>query len=277
MNGCKNMTDEEMIVMYRTGNQDVLDNIINNFSKTLNNLCFRYRKYAEKYNLEVADLIQEGWIAFLSSIDKYEIRDLQEESSSFKTFAYNACEYAIQNAIKKAKPYGYKTTKDKLYINSLYQQAYGTDKEDDNIFEDICASDTFMSADDVIEKEYCEYQHSVLEDAISNLPDRQADIIQSKYWDGLTQKQIAEHQSCSESCIGEYERKALSRLRKMKRIQMLHDELYGYDSNFAYKMSLKKALDNHTSTTEYLALKRLDFEENQKVVCGELKKIYKTL
>ena len=239
------MTDEEMIVEYRTGNQDVLDDIIKSFHKTLTNLCFRYRKYAEKYNLEASDLMQEGWIAFLASIDRYEIRESQEESSSFRTFAYKACEYAIQNAIKKAKPYGYKTTKDKIYINSLYP------------------SDTFASADDVVEKAFYEYQHSVLDDAISNLPKRQAEIIQSKYWHGFTQKQISEQQSCSESCIGEYERKALSKLRKMKKIQLLHDEVFGYDSHFAYEMPLKYALDNHTSSTERLALKRLEYEEEE--------------
>ena len=269
------MTDEEMIVQYRTGNQDVLNDIIKSFQKTLSNLCFRYRKYAEKYNLESSDLMQEGWIAFLASIDKYEIRESQEESSSFKTFAYNACEYAIQNAIKKSKPYGYKTTKDKLYINSLYQNAYGTEEDDDDsTLEDICSSDMFASADDVVEKVFCEYQHSVLDDAISNLPEKQAEIIQSKYWHGLTQKQISEQQACSESCIGEYERKALSKLRKMKKIQLLHDEVFGYDSCHAYNMSLLRALNNQTSTTEYLALKRLEYEEEQNKTNSQLKEIY---
>lgn len=268
------MTDEEMIVQYRTGNQDVLNDIIKSFQKTLSNLCFRYRKYAEKYNLESSDLMQEGWIAFLASIDRYEIKESQEESSSFKTFAYNACEYAIQNAIKKAKPYGYKTTKDKLYINSLYQQVYGTEEDDDSTFEDICSSNTFVSSDDVVEKEYCEYQHSVLEDAISNLPEKQAEIIQSRYWDGLTQKQIAEQKSCTESCIGEYEKKALSKLRKMKKIQLLHDEVFGYDSCHAYNMSLLRALNNQTSTTEYLALKRLEYEEEQNKTNSQLKETY---
>ena len=272
------MTDEEMIVEYRTGNQDVLDDIIKSFHKTLTNLCFRYRKYAEKYNLEASDLMQEGWIAFLASIDRYEIRETQEESSSFRTFAYKACEYAIQNAIKKAKPYGYKTTKDKIYINSLYQQAYGTEEDDeDSTFEDICPSDTFASADDVVEKAFYEYQHSVLDDAISNLPKRQAEIIQSKYWHGFTQKQISEQQSCSESCIGEYERKALSKLRKMKKIQLLHDEVFGYDSHFAYEMPLKYALDNHTSSTERLALKRLEYEEEHKQTMNVLDDLFNEL
>ena len=60
-------------------------------------------------------------------------------------------------------------------------------------------------------------------------------------------------------------------------MQELHDEIYGCDSQYAYKMSLKTALDHHTSTTEHLAMKRLEYEEEHKQTMNDLNNLFNEL
>ena len=101
----------------------------------------------------------------------------------------------------------------------------------------------------------------VVNDAVDQLPQNQAFVIRARYLKDSTQTQIASDLNVSFQRISQIENKALDRLQKMKRLQELHDEIYGYDSHYAYGMSVKCAVDNHTSATEKLALKRIEHEE----------------
>ena len=79
------------------------------------------------------------------------------------------------------------------------------------------------------------------------------------------------------SRVGQLERDALRKLKKMDRLKKLHDEVYGYDSHLAYGISVKCCLDNHTSSTEMLALKRVEYEEKQKRLANDLDDIFAEL
>lgn len=153
---------------------------------------------------------------------------------------------------------------------SIYSTAPGTE---DAALEDIIADPSNME-EDVEEKMFQEHERQVLDDAISELKESEQVVIRSRYWENQTQIQIAEEMNVTNSRIGQLERDALRKLKKMDRLQRLHDEVYGYDSSLAYGISRKYCLDNHTSSTEMLVIKRLEYEEEQKAVAKDIDDIF---
>lgn len=156
---------------------------------------------------------------------------------------------------------------------SIYSTAPGTE---DAALEDIIADPSNME-EDVEEKMFQEHERQVLDDAISELKESEQVVIRSRYWGNQTQIQIAEEMNVTNSRIGQLERDALRKLKKMDRLQRLHDEVYGYDSSLAYGISRKYCLDNHTSSTEMLVIKRLEYEEEQKAVAKDIDDVFAEL
>lgn len=156
---------------------------------------------------------------------------------------------------------------------SIYSTAPGTE---DAALEDIIADPSNME-EDVEEKMFQEHERQVLDDAISELKESEQVVIRSRYWENQTQIQIAEEMNVTNSRIGQLERDALRKLKKMDRLQRLHDEVYGYDSSLAYGISRKYCLDNHTSSTEMLVIKRLEYEEEQKAVAKDIDDVFAEL
>lgn len=143
---------------------------------------------------------------------------------------------------------------------SIHKPVAGTE---DAALEDILADDADIAAE-VEDQVFQDEIKKVVNDAVDQLPQNQAFVIRARYLEDSTQTQIASDLNVSFQRISQIENKALDRLRNMQHLQELHDEIYGYDSHYAYGMSVKCAVDNHTSSTEKLALKRIECEEEHK-------------
>ena len=156
---------------------------------------------------------------------------------------------------------------------SIHSTAPGTE---DAALEDIIADPSNME-EDVEEKMFQEHERQVLDDAIKTLPEREAEIICERYFENMTLADIANERKLSRERVRQIENKALGRLRKLDELKTLHDEIYGYDSHLAYGISVKCCLDNHTSSTEMLVLKRLEYEEEQKAVAKNIDKLFAEL
>lgn len=140
---------------------------------------------------------------------------------------------------------------------SIHKPVAGTE---DAALEDILADDADIAAE-VEDQVFQDEIKKVVNDAVDQLPSKHSQVIHARYLEDATQIQVAEDMNISNQRVSQIENKALDRLQKMKRLQELHDEIYGYDSHYAYGMSVKCAVDNHTSATEKLALKRIEHEE----------------
>lgn len=156
---------------------------------------------------------------------------------------------------------------------SIHSVAPGAE---DAALEDIIADPSNME-EDVEEKMFQEYERQVLDDAIKNLPEREAEIVQDRYFKNKTLAVIADEKRLSKERVRQLQNKALGRLRKSDKLQELYNEIYGYDSSVAYKMSRKYCLDRRTSTTETLALKRVMLEEQQKSLAKDIGDIFAEL
>lgn len=156
---------------------------------------------------------------------------------------------------------------------SIHKPVAGTE---DAALEDILADDADI-ATEVEDQVFQDEIKKVVNDAVDQLPQNQAFVIRARYLEDSTQTQIASDLNVSFQRISQIEKKAFNKLKDMERLQELHDELYGYDSQYAYTMSLKTALDHNTSSTEHLALKRLEYEEKHKKKHEELDEVFAEL
>lgn len=156
---------------------------------------------------------------------------------------------------------------------SIHKPVAGTE---DAVLEDILADDADIAAE-VEDQVFQDEIKKVVNDAVDQLPSKHSQVIHARYLEDATQIQVAEDMNISNQRVSQIEKEALFKLGKMQRLQELHDELYGYDSQYAYTMSLKTALDHNTSSTEHLALKRLEYEEKHKKKHEELDEVFAEL
>lgn len=143
---------------------------------------------------------------------------------------------------------------------SIHKPVAGTE---DAALEDILADDADIAAE-VEDQVFQDEIKKVVNDAVDQLPQKQSYVIRARYLEDATQIQVAEDMNISNQRVSQIEKEGLQKLRNMQHLQELHDEIYGYDSHYAYGMSVKCAVDNHTSSTEKLALKRIECEEEHK-------------
>lgn len=114
-------------------------------------------------------------------------------------------------------------------------------------------------------------------DAVDQLPPKHSQVIHARYLEDESQVRVASEMNISYQRVSQIEKEALKKLKDMQHLQELHDEIYGYDSHFAYSMTVKCAVDNHTSSTEMLAMKRLEYEEEHKQTMNDLNNLFNEL
>lgn len=152
---------------------------------------------------------------------------------------------------------------------SIHKPVAGTE---DAALEDILADDVDI-ASDVEERVFQDEIRQVVNEAVDQLPQKQSYVIRARYLNDETQVQVASEMNLSSQRVSQIEKYAFNRLKEVKRLQELHDEVYGYDSHLAYGITVKKAVDNHTSSTEMLALKRIECEEQCEYQHKNLKRL----
>ena len=147
---------------------------------------------------------------------------------------------------------------------------------DELTLEESLADDYDMETS-IEEKLFQEHEREVFDNAIHTLKSNEQTVIYSRYWDEQSQKQVANNMEISPSRVGAIEREALKKLRRNDSLQNLIEEKYGCDSHKAYHMSVQGCLDNHTSTTEQIAIKRIMLKEKQLKIQSELDEFFEQL
>ena len=156
---------------------------------------------------------------------------------------------------------------------SIHKPVAGTE---DAALEDILADETDI-AEDVEDQVFQEEIKKAVHDAVDQLPPKHSQVIHARYLEDESQVQVASEMNISYQRVSQIEKEALKKLKDMQQLQELHDEIHGYDSHFAYSMTVKCAVDNHTSSTEMLAMKRLEYEEEHKQTMNDLNNLFNEL
>lgn len=275
------MSDEQLLLSYRAGNQDALQELMKKFERTMTNLSKRYSVYATKYGLDVSDLQQEGWIAFIEAVNTYEIRQDNLESCLFRTYAYTAAEFAIKATIRNSKPMGYKSTKEQPILFSMNQPTSSDDEE--NEFAELIP-DPLSNAeiDNFIQSEYIRQLRKdllVVLDQVFGEPI----FIQDKFiinrnllflckfninpkcilalhyglfGEPMTFKEIADEIGCSENAVSEYEKTALWKIRNSKvGVELMKNYAYEQYENIVQKK--KESSNPYTQVSNMETVKEL--------------------
>ena len=171
-----NLSDEELVCLYRRGDENALEVLINRYRRFV-------RSRVTKYFLVGADnedIFQEGMIGFYKAVKDFD----ENNTASFKTFASLCITRQIITAIKTA------TRQKNIPLNSyvsLYKQAYGV--TDDKTLMDTVSGDVISDPEKiVIDRENYDGFEYKINKALSKLELK----VLALYLEGRTYQEISE-------------------------------------------------------------------------------------
>lgn len=183
---------------------------------------------ADSAGLSFDDLVQEGYFA----VD-YAAKHYSAEQSSFTTYL----NYALRSQIGKATCGEHKrsvTTEDGRRVavsaNPLndctsLDLPVGEEGADSTLIDfqtDPVASQAFQAAEDEI---YTEELHNALEEALSQLAAKQADVVRRHYFGGKAISEIAREDGTTRNAAQNREQAAFAALRRNLKLQRWRDEI----------------------------------------------------
>ncbi|KXG42660.1 sigma-70 family RNA polymerase sigma factor [Tepidibacillus decaturensis] len=122
-------------------------------------------------------------------------------------------------------------------------------------------SDNYDLEKDVTERLTQNQLSSDVWKAVDELDELKRDIIIQKYKNNCTLTEIALNKQISATRVEQIEKKALHLLSKKQWLQYLAIERFGYDSRISYKYGVQKFKDRRTSSTEFIAMKNIQIQE----------------
>ncbi|MDO4945895.1 MAG: sigma-70 family RNA polymerase sigma factor [Ruminococcus sp.] len=217
------MTNEQLAEFIQQGGADDLKPVL---WERVKHLMFKicgqyYGRYSERFaacGVEMSDLRQEMYPAFLKAIESFKPAENLAFTSYLNFHIVNACRYllGIRTGKVNAKPLDNCTSLDiPLNIED------GSEITLAGLIEDETALQAYENALDGIEDEQT---RKVLTAALERLDKPLRDVITLYYFEGLTQDTIAERAGVSRECISQRIHKALRKLRAMPDVCMLRAE-----------------------------------------------------
>lgn len=97
-------------------------------------------------------------------------------------------------------------------VESIYKPVYGTDGSEISLIEKVANDNTNIKSDDSEKNELID--HIYLSELLAKLTDNEQEIIRLRYFDELTQSDIAKRYNTSQVQISRMEKKILMKLRK---------------------------------------------------------------
>lgn len=212
------MTNEQLAEEIQRGNKDLLPLLWENTRKILYKLCGKYwRFYSETLTLHghsFDDLRQESYSALIFAVRQFK----SEREYKFTTYLNYALKHVIRSLLRnKADVLNLPGTQ------SLEQKLIEGDDESAVLVGDTIADERAAEAFEKIER-LDEYK--VLYEAVDSLPDDQREIIQERYFKGLTYRRISELHGVAVSRVQQLHSLAIERLRKGKEGEKLR-KVYG--------------------------------------------------
>lgn len=184
---------------------------------------------ADSAGMSFEDLVQEGYFA----VD-YSAKHYSAEQGSFITYLSYALLKQIRTATCGEHTRGV-TTEDGRRVavsanplNECSSLDAPLDADDEGsstrveIIEDPAASQAFQSAEDEI---YNEELHDALEEALSKLADREADVLRRRYYEDKSLRRVGEEIGVHAERVRQIEAGAFRKLRKSPQLTRWRDEV----------------------------------------------------
>ncbi|KAF5071984.1 RNA polymerase sigma factor RpoD [anaerobic digester metagenome] len=234
------MSNEELVVIIKNGDASAIPRLWEQVEKLIYFLCnklhLRYNEPLARAGIEVDDLTQEGYFAFLDAVQGY------EESKGYKFAAY--LNYPLLNRMR-------------TLIGGKTQTALNTaDSLERTIGEDLSLADmvadpsnSFLSLED---KLYWEQVRQDLDRSIATLDEMQQDVVRGKYYANMSTKDLSQKHNRTYEYMRSVEAAAFRKLRHDKNIKQYRGDII---QRHAYHSSFSRWRNTGYSSTEYTAMK----------------------
>lgn len=194
--------EEELVRKSNMGDLNARNKLIEH---NLRLVVFLAKKYdTTMYDLE--DLVSIGTIGLIKGIKTYKL----DKNIKLATYASRCIDNEILMFLRKNK----RRTKEVSFEDSINFDSEGNE---------LKIEDVFGTEEDIVHKSIeCQEDKTTLEEEIKNLDDRDREIIEFRYGLGghkeLTQKELADKLSISQSYISRIEKKVIKKLKNLMKI-----------------------------------------------------------
>lgn len=196
------MEEEEALELARFGDEIAKNKLIEH---NLRLVVFLAKKY-ENTGIDLEDLVSIGTIGLIKGINTYKMG----KNIKLATYASRCIDNEILMFLRKNK----RRTKEVSFEDSINFDSEGNE---------LKIEDVFGTEEDIVHKSIeCQEDKTTLEEEIKNLDDRDREIIEFRYGLGghkeLTQKELADKLSISQSYISRIEKKVIKKLKNLMKI-----------------------------------------------------------
>lgn len=175
-NNYKDMSDEDLINVIKSGDKSALEFLINKYKELVNMKVSKFFMIGA----EKEDIVQEGLIGLFKAVKSYN----PEKQNSFKTFANMCIERQLITAIKSSNRQKHMPLNSYLSLNTT---AYEED-EDSSILEVFDAHQMEDPLDTITKKEYYQTVENAIDKSLSDFEKQ----VLNRYMQGESYIQIAE-------------------------------------------------------------------------------------
>lgn len=237
-------TNEQLALACRAGDKQAIAQLWEQTKALICSWCYHYyergRDRCAACGVELADLQQEGFLALLDAVQAFEPEREYKFTSWLKFPLKNRCNALLG---KRGAP---------RLLNGCgsLDETVGEDKDTAimDMIADPSAGEGFESVED---REYTRQLHEALQEAMDTLLEQHRDILQWRYYDGLTLQQCGERMQCSPEYTRQLNRQALTRMRSGQPLRILRRFLG--ETSQAYTGTGFQAWKNGGSAQERIA------------------------
>lgn len=199
----KNMSDEDLITVIKSGDKFALEFLIEKYKELVNMKVSKFFMIGA----EKEDIVQEGLIGLFKAVKNYN-PDMQ---NSFKTFANLCIERQLITAIKSSNRQKHMPLNSYLSLNTTAYE----DDEDSNLLDIFDSHQIEDPLDTITKKEYYKTVEVAIDKSLSDFEKK----VLNRYMQGESYVQIAEKLDAPVKSIDN----AIQRIRK-KAIKSIGDE-----------------------------------------------------
>lgn len=237
-------TNEQLALACQAGDQQAIAQLWEQTKALICSWCYHYyergRDRCAACGVELADLQQEGFLALLDAVQAFRPDREYKFTSWLKFPLKNRCNALLG---KRGAP---------RLLNGCgsLDETIGEDEDTSwlDMIADPNAAEGFESAE---EQEYTRQLHEALQEAMDTLQEQHRDILQWRYYDGLTLQQCGERMQCTPEYIRQLNKQAIYRMRKGQAMKILNRFLD--ESSRAYMGTGLQAWKNGGSVQERMA------------------------
>ena len=194
--------EEDLVRKSNMGDLNARNKLIEHNLRLVAHIAKKYD--TTMYDLE--DLVSIGTIGLIKGIKTYKL----DKNIKLATYASRCIDNEILMFLRKNK----RRTKEVSFEDSINFDSEGNE---------LKIEDVFGTEEDIVHKSIeCQEDKTTLEEEIKNLDDRDREIIEFRYGLGghkeLTQKELADKLSISQSYISRIEKKVIKKLKNLMKI-----------------------------------------------------------